>query len=65
MLEIKRCLTPLPRPEKNATIIMKRAIDFGDNDTDDDADGRLVKVTLPGMIIVGLQTEKGDIIVNY
>ena len=44
---------------------MKRAIDFGDNDTDDDADGRLVKVTLPGMIIEGLSISMGTINVSY
>ncbi len=53
------------RIKKNVTIIMKRPIDMGDSDTDDDSDTRAVKTTLPGMVILGLQTNKGDIDVRY
>ncbi len=33
--------------------------------TDEDADDRLAKQKLTGMIVPNLQTQKGNIIVNY
>ena len=53
------------RSKKNVTIIMKYFIDTGDNDADDDVDARLVKTTLPGMVVVGLKTQSGKIQITY
>ena len=44
---------------------MTKPIDMDDSDTDDDADARTIKTTLPGMVIVGLQTQGGKMQVTY
>ena len=53
------------RPKKNSTILMKTPIDMDDSDADDDADVRPIRTTLPGMVVVGLQTDMGRINVSY
>ena len=53
------------RPKKNVTIMMKIPIDMDDSDTDDNTDTRPIKMTLQGMVVEGLNTNKGDINVVY
>ena len=44
---------------------MTTPIDMDDSDTDDAADTRPIKATLPGMIVEGLTTNKGRINAGY
>jgi len=53
------------RPKKNVTIIMQKAQELDERDEDDDCDFRPTKQKLPGLVIVGLQTEKGKVKISY
>lgn len=54
------------RPKKNVTILMTKPADLDDRDDDgDDVDVRPIKQKLSGMVIPGLQTNRGIISVNY
>ena len=53
------------RPKKNITIVMTRPIDLDDSDDDDDNDNRPMKQKLPRMVIPSIQTQQGNINVNY
>ncbi len=53
------------RPKQNITIIMSRAEEIDDRDEDDDADRRAVKERLPGMVILGIETEKSHLKIKY
>lgn len=53
------------RPKENQTILMTTPIDMDDSDTDDSADARATKTSLPGMIVEGLVTNRGKINVWY
>jgi len=53
------------RPKKDKTIIMTKPQDLDDTDTDDNADTRPTKQTLPGMVVPYMMTGKGNLIINY
>jgi len=53
------------QPKKNSTIVMTKPTDLDDSDNDDEPDDRPVKQKLPGMVVPGVQTQKGKIDVNY
>ena len=52
------------RQKKNVTVVMTKPIDLNDSENDDDGDARPIKTTLPGMMVVGLKTEKGSVKIN-
>jgi len=47
------------RPKKGQTVIMQMPQDLDDSDNDDACDSRPAKLTLPGMVIPFLITNKG------
>ncbi|MEK7144313.1 MAG: hypothetical protein AAB794_00405 [Patescibacteria group bacterium] len=53
------------RPKKNVTVIMTKPVELDDRDEDDDAETRPARTKLPGLVIPGLQTEKGSVKVIY
>jgi pimeloyl-ACP methyl ester carboxylesterase len=53
------------RPKKAKTIIMLKPQDLDDTDTDDAVDVRPTKITLPGMVIPYIVTQKGSIVIGY
>jgi hypothetical protein len=53
------------RPKKNLTILMQKPQELDDRDEDDDVDKRAKKQELPGMVVLGLETEKGKIKITY
>jgi hypothetical protein len=53
------------RPKKNMTIFTTPPTDIDDSDDDDFSDTRLVKLTLPGMVLPYLGTNKGSILIGY
>lgn len=53
------------RPKKNKTLIMTKSQDLDDSDNDDGSDIRPTKLTLPGMVVPYMSTEKGSLIVGY
>ena len=53
------------RPKKKWTTLMTKPVDLDDGDNDDDSDNRPQKTKLPGMVVVGLTTDKGDVKINY
>ncbi len=52
-------------PARNETWIMGQSQDLADNDRDDDAERRLVRQKLPGMIIPALLTRQGEVEAAY
>ena len=53
------------RPKKNKTIIMSKPQDLDDSDSDDAVDVRPTKLTLAGMVIPYITTQKGNLIIGY
>jgi len=53
------------RPKKNVTIIMTKPQDVDDTESDDDTDIRPTKLTLPGMVVPYIRTEKSRVIIGY
>ena len=53
------------RPKKNLTILMQKPQELDERDVDDDVDLRPTKEKLAGLVVVGLQTEKGKIKITY
>ncbi len=53
------------RPKKDVTVIMTKPSDFDDGTTDDDVDLRPIKTKINGMVVPGLKTNKGNIMINY
>ena len=53
------------RPKKNVTVIMQKPQDWDDRDEEDENNNRLVRETLPGMVVPYLQTEQGHVTIGY
>jgi hypothetical protein len=53
------------RPKKTKTIIMLKPQDLDDSDSDDAVDVRPTKVTLSGMVVPYITTQKGNLIIGY
>ena len=54
------------RPKKDVTILMTKPTDLDDSEDDgDNVDARPIKQKLPGMVIPGLQTNHGSIVISY
>jgi hypothetical protein len=53
------------RPKKNVTIVMTKAMDLDDTDTDDDVDTRVARLKLPGLVVLKLVTKQGKVIPNF
>ena len=53
------------QPKKNVTLIMTKSQELDDREDDDSAEARAVRVKLPGLVIPGLQTEKGSVKIVY
>jgi hypothetical protein len=53
------------RPKKNKTIVMLKPQDLDDTDSDDSVDVRPTKVTIAGMVLPYITTQKGGLIIGY
>jgi pimeloyl-ACP methyl ester carboxylesterase len=53
------------RPKKAKTIIMLKPQDLDDSDSDDAVDVRPAKITLSGMVVPYITTQKGNLIIGY
>lgn len=53
------------RPKKNITVVMTKPQDMDDSDDDDDSDLRPTKLTLPGMMVSYVTTDKSAVVINY
>ncbi|MBP9801838.1 MAG: alpha/beta hydrolase [Candidatus Moranbacteria bacterium] len=52
-------------PVKNRTRLMRFSRDLADDESDDDSDYRLARKNLPGMVIPGILTERGNTKIIY
>jgi hypothetical protein len=53
------------RPKKNVTVLMRTPQDLDDRDEEDENDRRLVRETLPGMVVPYLSTDRGRVTIGY